>query len=68
MKVQVTILETYTTQYTYEIDGVNNVNEARTAASTLYYHPEYHTKGHLMRTVPLPREVAFGSARIVDPN
>lgn len=66
MKVQITILETYTTQYTYEIEGVKNLSEARKAAATLYYHPEYHTPGHLLRTVPEPKEVAFGSMQIVD--
>ena len=65
MKVRVTITETQQTFFTYEIDGVNDLETAAKCAQRAYKH-EYQPNAYLYHKVPMPKTYKINSYEVVN--
>lgn len=65
MKVRITIVETSTVEYTYEVDGVNNLEEARKCAANCA-NKQDQPNTYMARKVPRRPTYNFGTMEIVE--
>ena len=66
MKVRVKIIETKTVERTYEVDGVNNIDNAKKCAERCYFK-QFQPNTYMMREVPNRPSIAFDAVEIVEP-
>lgn len=65
MDVRVTIQEIQTTNYTYSVENVKNLAEAKEIAMKCYRTHFAPRSCYLYRTVPQPMQVKFDALEIV---
>lgn len=65
MKVRVTINETKIVQRTYEVDGVNSLDNAKKCAERCYFK-QFQPNTYMMREVPKRPTISFGSCEIIE--
>ena len=65
MKVRVKIVETKIVERTYEVDGVNSLDNAKKCAERCYMR-QFQPHTYKMREIPKRPTISFGSCEIVE--
>lgn len=66
MDVDITIVETQETHYTYTVSGVSSLTEAKKIAAQYHKDHFYADRCYLSHKIPYPPQESFGSMQLIN--